>query len=127
MSPSPTLQTVAEVEISPKLRRRVAAHLEAYFSLQSAIKALEADADVAKAEILATFEDAGEGHALDAGVTVEGVGRIKMVYPTTSKLDVKKLIAQGVSTAQIERATVTKPGKPYPKLSPPGRDSGSGD
>ena len=116
MSPSPRLETTTEIEIAPELRLEVAAKLGEFFAIQQAIKALEADADAIKAELALTLDE----DALNAGVNVEGAGRLKLVYPTTSKLDPKKLIAQGITVAQIENATVHKPGRAYLKLSPVG-------
>ena|SRR3990167_11532664 len=115
---SPRLEATVELEVSPELRNLVSIQLQDYAALQLAIKELEANADAIKAEVVATFSDAGQLAALDSGVNVEGYGKVKMVYGTSTKLDPKKLIAQGITVAQIERATKHTPNKPYVKLSP---------
>lgn len=116
MSPSPRLETTTELEIAPALRVEVATKLDEFFALQLAIKELEANADTIKTELIAALDESD----LNAGVNVEGHGRLKLVYPTTSKLDPKKLIAQGITVTQLEKATVIRPGRAYLKLSSAG-------
>jgi hypothetical protein len=43
---------------------------------------------------------------------------------TITTLDKKKLIAQGVTVAQIEAATITRPKRSYEKITLPGEKTG---
>jgi hypothetical protein len=63
--------------------------------------------DRAKKVLVDLYEQTGELRAI-----CEGTG-LTWVFPEKSTLDKKKLLAQGVTMAQIEAATITKPGKPY--------------
>lgn len=117
------LTTTVEVTLEPALRTEVAASLDEYFAIQSTIKALETDAANIKARLGEFFERNRLGAEADAGILVEGHGRAKMVYPTKSTLDKKKLVSLGVTMAQIERATVVSPSTPYLKLTAPGKPS----
>jgi hypothetical protein len=65
-----------------------------------------------KAAIGALYEEAG----LVSGTAENGTAT--WVFPTKSTLDKKKLLAQGVTLAQIEAATITAPGKPYLLITP---------
>lgn len=119
MSPSITTEQTVAVELAPELRNRLLLKLREYQFNAIAIKALEADNAAIKVETEGMLADAGEGAALDAGLNVEGF-KVKMVYPTRSKLEPKKLVALGVSTQQIAEATVVRPGKHYVKITSPG-------
>ena len=96
---SPRLEATVELEVSPELRQAVATQLQDYLAIQLAIKELEAQADAIKAEVVATFDDAGELAALDAGIRVEGYGAVKMVYVRRHK---------GRSKASQEEARIKK-------------------
>jgi hypothetical protein len=50
--------------------------------------------------------------------------KVTEVTNLRSTLDQKKLIEMGVTTDMLAEATVTKPGKPYTKVTCPGDKSG---
>lgn len=116
--PSITTQQVTEVTLSPELKVKLLNSLREFQANAIAIKALEADQDALKVEVEGMVVGAGEGAALDAGFDIEGF-KAKMVYPTRTDLDLKALVAQGVTTQQIDNAKVTKPGKHYLLINTP--------
>lgn len=114
-----TTTTVVEVKLSPKVRKELAGKIAEVVSLQVALKDLKLDRDKKLVEIEKLYVDSNEGHALDTG-TMFDVFKLKKVGGTTSKLDKKKFVSYGGSLAVLERATVTKPRKPYLKVTAPG-------
>lgn len=116
--PSITTQQVTEVTLSPELKVELLNKLREFQANATAIKALEADQAALKVEVEGMVVGAGEAAALDAGFDIEGF-KAKMVYPTRTSLDLKTLVAQGVTTQQIENATVTEPSKHYLLISTP--------
>lgn len=106
--------TTEEVTLKPVVAKKLRTELNAYQEIKEQIKVLTAAADAHKATIGKLRESTGHG-----SITFEGF-KITEVHGVQIKLDQKKLIAQGVTTAQIEAATVTTPKKPYEKISFPG-------
>lgn len=121
-----TTTQVVEVELSPKAKKELAMKLGEFLSLHSAIKDLNRDKAKLVGEIEAIYVREKEGHALDAGTTFEGI-KLKKVGGTTSKLNKKKFVSLGGSLAILERATETKPRKPYLKVTPAGEEDGETD
>jgi hypothetical protein len=116
-----TVRTEQEVKLAPGVRRKLLTELKAYAGLKTELKALEAKVDARKAIIASIREDIGE-----QSIGIEGF-QVTLVAGVRSKLMPEKLIALGVTTAQIEMATVTKPNKPYVKISVPGEKDRSDD
>lgn len=112
-----TTQTT-EVALKPVLKRRLLLKLRTYEELATQMRALKAAQDKIKGEVETLFIDADEFQALQEGAAV-GDFKIKYVSPIRSSLDKKKLLAQGVTMAQIENATVSRPTKPYVKITTP--------
>ena len=107
-------QTVTpDIELTPKVRQALMAEFRLYARLQAEIAALEAKKDAAKARITDIREEAGA-----VTLAIDGY-RTTMVSPVRSTLNVKKLFAQGVTPAMIEKATDTVPGKSYEKVTLP--------
>lgn len=114
-----TTEQTVEVKLSPSLKKKLLTKLKAFAANKSTIDALEHSQKKIKAEIEEAFVAAGEFNALQSGVKIEGF-KTTHVSPVSSRLDKKKLLEAGVSMAQIERATVTTPGKGYVKITVPG-------
>jgi hypothetical protein len=103
-------QTVVQtVEPTPELRTAIIDYQQAAWVLRKAEAQIEKD----KAAVAAALEGTGETH-----IVVDGIP-VTWVFPVRSTLDKKKLLAQGVTMAQIEAATTTEPGKPYLKITLP--------
>lgn len=115
---STAITTTATVELAPEVSVSVLNKLREYESNALAIKALEADQAALKVEIDGILSDAGEAHALEGGIEVEGY-RAKMVHPTRDQLDTMRLISLGVTTAQLAEATKTVPTKSYLLITSP--------
>lgn len=106
--------TTEEVTLKPYVAKKLLTELKAYQEIVEQIKALEAAKDTHKATIGKIRESTGH-----TSIAIEGY-KVTEVRGVSSKLDQKKLIAQGVTMAMIEAATVTSPKKPYEKISCPG-------
>lgn len=111
MKQTTAIETRTEVELSPGVGAILVATLGTYHALVEEKKILEAQIEIEKAAIGAIVETTG----------YESLGiansKITLVRGTTSSLDQKKLIAQGVTLAMLEAATTVKPKKPYWKIS----------
>lgn len=115
---STVVTTTSTVTLSPTVSAQVLNKLREYESNALAIKALEADQAALKVEIDGVLNDAGEAHALEGGIEVEGY-KAKMVHPVRDQLDTMKLISMGVTTAQLAEATRSVPTKSYLLISSP--------
>jgi hypothetical protein len=73
--------------------------------------------DERKAKIGAWREEVGV-----TSLDLEGF-KVTFVLNLRSFLDKQKLIEMGVTTEMLEEATITKPGKPYEKITCPGEKS----
>ncbi len=113
-----TTQTT-ELKLAPALKRRLLTKLRTYADLYLQAKTLKAAQGKLKDEVESLFIDADEFAALQDGAAVEGF-RLKYVSPVRKKLNIKKLLAQGVTLAQIAQATDEVPTKPYTKITVPG-------
>ena len=109
-----TTTTKEEIKLKPILRVKLSRRLKVYAELRTQLKALELAMDKEKTEIGKIREQVGV-----TSLTLDGF-KVTEVINIRSTLDKKKLVELGVTTAQIEQATVTKPGKPYTKITCPG-------
>lgn len=110
--------TTEEVILKPVVAKKLRTELQAYQEIKEQIKALTAAADKHKETIGKLRESTGHG-----SITFEGF-KITEVRGVQTKLDEKKLIAQGVTTQMIENAKVTTPKRPYEKITFPGESNG---
>lgn len=110
MSPSLTqdVRTVADLNISPSVREHLTALLSVYADLKFDLDAIQHQLDIEKMAIGHILEEQGI-HTLKDGTFALTWVRGSM----TSKLDPKKLIAMGVTTAQLDAATVIRPRRDY--------------
>ncbi len=99
---------LAELELSPTIRRTLEACLSTYATLTADAKLLQEQADLEKSKIGKLLAD----HGYDR-VKTDEFSLTWVRGSTTSKLEPNKLIAQGVTLAQLDAATVTKPRKDY--------------
>ena len=111
-----TATTTHEVRLSPAVRRKLLTELRTYEQLKQQKAAIESAMEKHKTIIAAIREETGE-----QTIKLEGFS-VTLVAPVRSTLDKKKLIAQGVTTAQIEAATVISPGKSYTKVTVPAEE-----
>lgn len=109
-----TVTTTKEIKLAPQLRRKLLTELRAYAELKEQAKAIEQAMKKHKQTLDELREKTGE-----KSVALEGF-KITLVEPVRSYLDKEKLIEVGVTTAQIEEATIVKPGRPYAKVTVPG-------
>lgn len=114
LAPVATVTTTREVTLKPQVRRKLLNELRAYQELKQQYKAIEMAMDKHKDAIGALREQTGE-----TSIALEGF-KVTQVTQTRSTLDRKLLLEQGVTMGQIENATVTKPGRPYTKVTVPG-------
>lgn len=115
-----TTTTTTEVKLKPTLKRKLLTQLKTYHELKQDLKVIEAAMDRHRAIIEECVIESGE-----QSLALEGY-KTTMVFPIRSTLDKKKLIEQGVTLAQIENATISKPGRHYVKVTCPG-DSEKGE
>ncbi len=112
--PGVVATTVHKVTLKPTVRRQLLTELKTYAELKSQAKALEQAMEMHKAKIGAIRAETGE-----TAIEIEG---FKITYVTGERkiLNKELLLQQGVTMAQIEAATETKPNKPYDKVTCPG-------
>ena len=103
----------AELTLTPSQRAGLLINLRMYKTLKADLKDLEAAIDEQRKVLAGKLAALGE-----SSLALDGY-KLTEITPTTSKLDPMKLVELGVTTAQIEQATVTKPGRPYLKITVP--------
>lgn len=113
-----TTQTT-EVTIEPEVQAHLAGVLNTYTELKTQLDAIQTTIDAEKAVIKLILEDAGVDSVKAGGYS------LSIVKGTSSTLDKRKLMAQGVTVAQLEAATTVRPKKEY--LSIRGGDESSVD
>ena len=121
LSTAVTTVTKEEVKLKPALKAKLSKRLRVYGELRTQLKAIEAAMDKEKAEIGKLREEVGVTSLKLDGYSVTQVTSLR------STLDKKKLIEMGVTTDMLEEATVTKPGRPYEKITCPGDKTGDDD
>lgn len=114
LTTSATTVVTKQVALKPSLKRRLLNELKALNALRDQIKVLEHAQRQHRTEIEDCLAESGE-----ASLALDGY-KVTLVQPVVAKLDKMKLVALGVTTAQIEEATTHSPGKPYVKISAPG-------
>ena len=105
-----TVATTTELQLSPKVQKRLKMELEEYARLDGEYKA----AKLARETKLADIEDLRE--TVDQKSFKFDGATITRVEGTSSRLDKKKLIGLGCAAAWLEEATVTSPKKAYTKV-----------
>ncbi len=118
---SATTTVTEEVKLKPALKAKLTKKLKVYAELHTQLKAVQAAMDKEKAEIGSLREEAGV-----TSLAIDGF-KVTQVTNLRTTLDKLKLIEMGVTTEMLEEATVTKPGRPYEKITCPGEKSGGGD
>lgn len=114
-----TTEVRTEVKLAPALKTKLMKRLKRYAELSELIKAAQLEQETIKDDVDRDFTDAGEGNALFNGCAVDSF-RVKMVCGTTSKLDEDALMKDhGLTRADLDACTDTKPSKPYVKITPP--------
>ncbi len=108
MSPSLLQEQVAALDLTPSVRAHLVALLATYTEIKFDSDALLHQLAIEASAIGCILEEAGI-----AKTKIEGLSLIWHRGETTSTLDKTKLLAQGVTLAQIEAATTTKPKKIY--------------
>src|SRR5712664_1151708 len=109
-----TVSTTKEVKLTPRVTRKLLTELKGYAELKAQRNAIDAAMDGHKAAIEKLRDETGE-----QSIALEGF-KVSLVSPVRSSLDRKRLLEAGVTMAQLESGTVTKPTKPYTKVSVPG-------
>lgn len=107
-------------QLSHATQQRLHSVLTQYNGLREQIDLLEGLADAERQQLQAILEEDGIDKALIDGFNVA------IVRGTSSSLDKKKLVALGVTEAQLAMATTTKPKKPYVAVRKAG-EKGDGD
>lgn len=107
--------------LEPRLKRKLLTELKTYAQLAMQAKAVEKAMEKHKGAIAKLRDEQDE-----VSIEVDDF-KVTLVAPLRSTLDKQKLIAQGVTTAQIEEATVVTPVRPYVKITLPGVRGGSDD
>ena len=110
---SVTVTETREVRLEPRLKKKLQTALKQYQAIKQQLEAVQHALDKQKDVIGSLRDETGE-----TSIALDGF-KITLVAGVTSKLDVKKLIANGVTQGQIKMSTVTKPSKPYTKISMP--------
>lgn len=101
------------VKLLPSLRRQLLVELAAAQKEKLAVKAAEEKYDKRKAKIRKLRESTGEESLEIDGYTMTNV------QGTNTRFDEKKMIAHGLSVAEIESFKTTTPKKAYEKLTFP--------
>ena len=109
-----TVATTTELQLSPKVQKRLKMELEEYARLDTEYKA----AKLAREAQLAAIEDLRE--TIDQKSFKFDGATITRVEGTSSRLDKKKLISLGCAAAWLEEATMVTPKKAYTKVTLPG-------
>jgi len=111
-----TVTEVHQVKLTPALRRKLLSELRLYAELKLQMDVLKHGMEKAKAKVEGVLGEAGESN-----LAIEGFKTALICAKGSSKLDPQKLIALGVTTAQIEQATVVGlPKAPYIRIFVPG-------
>jgi len=102
-----TIQPLTDFKLAPKIVAKIESQLDLY-------TAIKADFDILKRQLQDEHDELGRLLA-EEGISNARSMTGAILYWTrggvTRKLDLTKLVAQGVTTAQIEAATVEKPRK----------------
>lgn len=119
-SPSTTVTTTStqQVKLSPSLKKKLVLSLKTYTALRDQKQAIESAMKKHSSAVSDILAEAGE-----MSLEVEG-HKATVMTPVRKKLDPKRLIALGISTEILAKATTETPGMPWVKISKVGeRDS----
>lgn len=117
----PSLSTDTQTEqitdatqiLRPVVQKRLQAAFKQYEDVSTQIALLEEQKAQVKKAIAAIRDGAGVTSLELAGY------KTTLVSPVSSRIDPKRLLAQGITEAQIKAATVVKPGASYEKVTTP--------
>lgn len=112
-----TTNQTQEVSLKPALKSKLLRELKAYAALRTDLKAIEAALDKHKGVIRGLREEAGV-----ESLSIEGF-KTSNVTSLRSSLDKQRLLAMGLTMEMLDEATITKPGKPYERVTCPGEKS----
>jgi hypothetical protein len=112
------VSTTKNIELKTTTRNDLLLELRAYAELKREQTAIQKAMDGHRDNIGKLREETGEQSiSLNGFIVTE-------IRGTITTLDKKKLIAQGVTVAQIEAATITRPKRSYEKITLPGEKTG---
>jgi hypothetical protein len=112
------VSTTKNIELKTTTRNDLLLELRAYAELKREQTAIQKAMDGHRDSIGKLREETGEQSiSLNGFIVTE-------IRGTITTLDKKKLIAQGVTVAQIEAATITRPKRSYEKITLPGEKTG---
>lgn len=115
MSRLATVQaTDVQLEIAPNIKRKVQLHLKQYEAITEQMRVLKAAQTKELNEVEKLREVIGAKSFDLSGF------KVTRVTGDSSRLDQKKMIADGVTPAMIEEWTTTKPKKAFTKITCPG-------
>ncbi len=117
-----TTTTTEEVQLDPRLRRKLVTKLQAYAKKTAEIKKLTAEKDKLVSELGALRDESGE-----VSLRLEGLGTITLVAGTQKKFNPKKFEALGGDLAIYNQAFEEKPKKSYEKITLPGERASAED
>lgn len=109
-----TATSTTELKLKPQVKRKLLTELKAYAELKAQRDALDHAMRSRRENVETMLYDTGE-----TSLTIDGY-KATVVAGVKKKLNQKKLIAQGVTQAQIEAATEETLNKPYVKITAPG-------
>lgn len=112
---TPTVTTTKQVKLAPQLKKKLLVAMKEHAAIAAQIKVLE----FAKKGKRDKVEDILVNEIGEESLSIDGY-KATFISPIKTRLDKAKLIAQGVTMAQIEMATITTPGKSYTKITAPG-------
>lgn len=120
MSPSlqQTEKTLAEIQLSDEIRARLDAYLSTYQDLNEQLAMIQDALGIEKSKIGKILADHGYNN-----VNTETFSLYWTRGSHSSSLNKQKLIAQGVTLAQIEAATVSRPKKDFFTIREKGKTS----
>ena len=128
LDPSATVTTVAEVQLSPKLKKRLSMLLARYQARHAEIATLEAMQEEAKDAMETAFADAGEYDALKAGVRVDDIPLKRIEGQETTVTDYPGIMKKFKITPKAWAAFQSKrPKKGYLSVSLPRKKKDADD
>lgn len=107
MTISTSTELAPDVVLTPIQQARLHASMSQIAGLKDQIALLDEAITEEKVKLTALLAEASAEKLTAAGYTV------RIVRGVSTSLDKKKLIAQGITVAQIEAATTHRPKKPY--------------
>ena len=109
-----TATTTHELKLKPTTKRKLLTELKAYAELKTQRDAIDHAMKGHKNTVEGLLEETGE-----SSLSIDGF-KTTLVAGTRKSLDRKKLIAAGVTQAQLEAGTTETLNTPYVKITIPG-------